>query len=91
MWCPIIHEWGQPNIKVTSMKVTRFYWPSMTSQIKLWSSTCKVCLRRKTLPCNNKYELHHRHVGIHLFDVIVLDHLMVKTQRAKKKALTIVD
>ena len=22
MWCPIIHEWGQPNIKVTSMKVT---------------------------------------------------------------------
>ena len=24
MWCPIIHECGQPNIKVTSMKVTIF-------------------------------------------------------------------
>ena len=21
----------------------RFYWPSMTSQIKLWISSCKVC------------------------------------------------
>ena len=52
----------------------RFYWPSMTSQIKLWISTCKVCLSRKTLPCNNKYELHHRPVGRHPFDVIALDH-----------------
>ena len=69
----------------------RFYWPSMTSQIKLWISTCKVCLSRKTLPCNNKYELHHRPVGRHPFDVIALDHLIVETQSAKKKALTIVD
>ena len=63
----------------------------MTSQIKLWLRTCKVCLRRKTLPCHNKYELHHRPVGRHLFDVIALYHLVVETQSAKKKALTIVD
>ena len=69
----------------------RFYWTSMTSQIQLWISTCKVCLSRKTFPCNNKYELHHRPVGRHPFDVIALDHLIVETQSAKKKALTIVD
>ena len=63
----------------------------MTSQIKLWISTCKVCLSRKTLPCNIKYELHHRPVGRYPFDVIALDHLIVETQSAKKKALTIVD
>ena len=63
----------------------------MTSQIKLWISTCKVCLSRKTLPCNNKYELHHHPVGRHPFDVIAPDHLIVETQNAKKKALTIVD
>ena len=26
MWCPIIHEWGQPNKKVTSMEVTVCVW-----------------------------------------------------------------
>ena len=69
----------------------RFYWPSMTSPIKLRISACKVCLSRETLSCSSKYELHHRPVGRHPFDVIVLDDLIVETQSAKKKALTIVD
>ena len=29
MWCPIIHERGQPNIKVTSMKVTTVVYKSV--------------------------------------------------------------
>ena len=68
----------------------RFYWYDMINNIRDAIKNCTTCLARKTLPSQNRTEMHHRPEASHPFDIIAIDHLTVENRDGRNtKILTI--
>lgn len=71
---------------------TRFYWPGMRQTIRSRISSCERCMKRKTLPVNNRTTLGKLFDTTRPFQRVSIDFLTVDFRRdSKYKILTVVD
>ena len=56
------------------------YWYDIINNIRDAIKNCTTYLARKTLPSQNRTEMHHIPEASHPFDIIAIDHLTVENR-----------